>query len=414
MQKHSARRHPVCLAHARNLPNLPLGLLDLSGQIRHTKQDLQTAGIQDRNHHNASAPMRTIHTKALSPVVREVLSCPLPRLPPSPYFQFVRRKTQPLALEKGVRGACGERHRTSLVRMRQSGPMLATLVLLLAPASLHGDSPSTVVASANLYSPLAGCFEGGKSGVGGEDGAALRRVDRGRVGILTAGESQLRLRGGKGNIKAGRSKSVTRSGSPLRSASVQKKKVSRKKPMKPHNLGPAEWMKKLKRPELQRKEVSMKGFARGRKKAVFHFWTKSKIKEFTQKRIAFRAKRRDRKAMTKLQLEGNNKAEIIHAWARGWKTKFSKWLPSAAEQRALDETAAVEAREAAKKAFEEKQAAGDDAAEEGGGEDGDGEEGGENDDGGGAGDGGGGAGEEEEDDFMGGFGGGDSDGSGLF
>ena len=54
-------------------------------------------------------------------------------------------------------------------------------------------------------------------------------------------------------------------------------------------------MKKLKRPELQRKEVSMKGFAKGRKKAVFHFWTKSRIKDFTEKRVAFRAKRRERK-----------------------------------------------------------------------------------------------------------------------
>jgi hypothetical protein len=237
--------------------------------------------------------------------------------------------------------------------------------------------------------------------------------------MLAAGESQLRLRGGKGNVKAGRSKSVTRSASPvtrsvspLRSSSV--KKVRKKKRlMKPHNLGPAEWMKKLKRPELQRKEVSMKGFAKGRKKAVFHFWTKSRIKDFTEKRVAFRAKRRERKAKVKTQLVGNNNAEIIHAYARGWKVKFSKWLPSAAEQRVLDEKAAKEASAAAQKAREEKEAAGD-AEDEAAGEDGGGEEGAEGGEDGGDAGAGKGAEAEEDDDFMGGFGGGDSDGSGLF
>lgn len=293
------------------------------------------------------------------------------------------------------------------------GSSLTALVLLLAPESLHGDSPPTVSGRVISNSPVEGGLRGVEGDVRCDSSTALlmrgARDDVSEERMLAAGVSQLRLRGGKGNLKTGRSKSVTRSGSPLRSASVQK--ASKKKPMKPHNLGPAEWMKKLKHPKLQRQEVSMKGFARGRKKAVFHFWTKSRIKDFTQKRIAFRAKRRERRAMTKRQLEGNNKAEIIRAWARGWKTKFSKWLPSAAEQRAIDEVAAREASEAAKKALAEKEAAGD-AEEEGGGEDGDGED--AEMQAGGEGDGDAGAADDEEDDFMGGFGGGDSDGSGLF
>jgi hypothetical protein len=45
-------------------------------------------------------------------------------------------------------------------------------------------------------------------------------------------------------------------------------KVAKKKKrlQMPHNLGPAEWMKKIKRSELQRREVSLKGFVKGRKK----------------------------------------------------------------------------------------------------------------------------------------------------
>jgi len=176
--------------------------------------------------------------------------------------------------------------------------------------------------------------------------------------MMTPAQSQLRLRGGKGEVSAkAQSKSTTRSGSPKGkgkgwSASTKKAVKKKKRLQKPHNLGPAEWMKKIKRPELQRRDVSLKGFAKGRKKAVFHFWTKSKIKKFTEKRVAFRAKRRARFEKVQNQLEGCNKAEIIHCYARGWKTKFVKWLPSAAEQRALDETAAKEAEAAAAKVLE--------------------------------------------------------------
>ena len=227
----------------------------------------------------------------------------------------------------------------------------------------------------------------------------------------------LHLRGGKGNVKAGRSKSVSRTKSPERSASVKKAPLKKKRKQKQHNLGPADWMKKIKRPELQRRELSMKGSSKGRKKPVFHFWTKSKIKKFTEKRVAFRTKRRERKERLQNQIEGDNKAEVIHCWSRGWKTKFVKWLPSAAEQRVLDEAAAKEAAEAAKKALEEKEAAGGGDDEDGGGGEGDGGDGEGGEEGGEEAKGSApktAAAEEEEEDFMmGGFGG-DSEGSGLF
>jgi len=292
-------------------------------------------------------------------------------------------------------------------RRARNGLALASLMLLVAPLSLHGDF--VTLGSGHRDSPRSLCLR---------DSATHRSAGSSPAGALAvthvAAESQLRLRGGKGAVKkAVRSKSVTRSGSPKRSVPIKSHLLSRKRKMKAHNLGPAEWMKKLKRPELQRKEISMKGFAKGRKKPVFHFWTKTKIKKFTEDRIAFRAKRRERKEKVKTQLEGGNKSEIIHAFARGWKNKFSKWLPSIGEQRQIDEIAAKQAAADAKRKIEEKEAAG------GGDEEGDGAEGGD-EEGGGDGDEGGdvapqaAAAEEEEDDFMmGGFGG-DSDGSGLF
>jgi len=272
---------------------------------------------------------------------------------------------------------------------------LASLMLLVAPLSLHGNSMT--LGSGRSDSPLSLCLR---------DGTA--------AGSSPA-ETQLRLRGGKGTAKAAR-KPATRSGSPKKNLPVKIKShlLSMKRKMKPHNLGPAEWMKKLKRPELQRKEISMKGHAKGRTKPVFHFWTKSKIKKFTEQRIAFRAKRKERLTKVKAQLEGDNKAEIIHAFARGWKTKFSKWLPSAAEQRAIEEVAVKAASAEAKRKLEEKEAAGGD---EGGEE----AEGGEEEGGGGGEDEGGedapkaAAEEEEEEDFMMcGFGGDSDEGSGLF
>jgi hypothetical protein len=180
--------------------------------------------------------------------------------------------------------------------------VLASLLLLVAPLSLHGDA--VTLGSARRHSPSARCLGAGVAHTGLSplliSAATVQAASLGeRVGAegvwgpATAADSQLRLRGGKGNVKAGRSKSATRSASAGgRSASVKPVMKKKKKMQKPHNLGPAEWMKKIKRPEMQRKEISMKGHAKGRTKPVFHFWTKSKIKAFTEKRVAFRAKRR--------------------------------------------------------------------------------------------------------------------------
>ena len=303
-------------------------------------------------------------------------------------------------------------------RVRWGRRELLALILIATPPSLHGDAISLASGAAR---PLgAGLRTRPGCSVGADAGPAVvsraPRVEHGArsggLGAVSAAESQptLRLRGGKGNVKAGRSKSVQRSKSPLDRASVKKAEPKKRRLQKPHNLGPADWMKKVKRPELQRREISMKGMAKGRKKLVFHYWTKSKIKKWKEARVAFRTKRRERRVMVKGQLEGNNKGEIIHCWARGWKTKFVKWLPSIGEARKLAEEAEKEAAAAAKKQLEEKEAAGDgDNGEEVGEGDEGGEDGGEKTaDGGGAVGGG-----EEEEDFMGGFGGG-SDDSGLF
>ena len=304
-------------------------------------------------------------------------------------------------------------------RVRWGRRELLALLFLAAPPSLHGAAISLASGAARPLGaglrPCPGCSAGADAGP-----AVVSRAPRAEDGARSGGlcavyaaESQpamLRLRGGKGNVKAGRSKSVQRSKSPLDRASVKKAEPKKRRLQKPHNLGPADWMKKVKRPELQRREISMKGMAKGRKKLVFHYWTKSKIKKWKESRVAFRTKRRERREMVKGQLEGNNKGEIIHCWARGWKTKFVKWLPSIGEARKLAEEAEKEAAAAAKKQLEEKEAAGDgDNGEEVGEGDEGGEDGGEKTaDGGGAVGGG-----EEEEDFMGGFGGG-SDDSGLF
>ena len=235
------------------------------------------------------------------------------------------------------------------VGSRQRGIVFASILLLVAPLSLHGDSVTLDNARMSSYSPHMRSLKGFSD-------SGMCRIGTASWELMTPAQSQLRLRGGKGEVSAkAQSKSTTRSGSPKgkgKGWSASTKVVKKKRLQKPHNLGPAEWMKKIKRPELQRREVSIKGFAKGRKKPVFHFWTKSKIKKFTEQRVAFRAKRRARFEKVQNQLEGCNKAEIIHCYARGWKTKFVKWLPSAAEQRALDETAAKEAEAAAAKVLE--------------------------------------------------------------
>ena len=311
------------------------------------------------------------------------------------------------------------------------GSTLPALLLVTSLALvLHGEAVESAEAAGAAPSRPRLHLRGAAPCAGERGGVLLRgygAICHGNRGCAGAGEGAgagasvlLRLRGGKGSAKT-RSGSVTRSKSPegKRSTSLQNPKlkiggraVKAKKKQKPHNLGPAEWMKKLKRPEQQRREVSMKGCAKGRKKPVFHFWTHSKIKKFTEKRVAFRAKRRERKEKAQGQLEGINKAEVIKAWARGWRTKFQKWLPSAQEQRDLDEAAAKQALAEKEAAAAAKAAAGDEEEGDEGDEEGDQEEGqdeqGEKQAKAAAAD------DEEEDDFMGGFGGGSDDGSGLF
>jgi len=308
-------------------------------------------------------------------------------------------------------------------RVQWARRALLCALVLAAPLSLHGDAVSLGGGARRAQGVgLRPCREGGMGADAAPAAGGLAPVRRAEGGLGAGGlgaaaaaagsqPATMRLRGGKGSVKAGRSKSVQRSGSPLRSASVKKAPKKKRRPQKPYNLGPADWMNKVKRPELPRREISMKGMAKGRKKAVFHYWTKSKIKAWTEARVAFRAKRRERRAKGKEQLEGNNKAEVIHCWARGWKTKFVKWLPSIGEARLLEEAAEQEAAAAAKKKLEEKEAAGD-------GDEDEGEAGADGDEGAGDGetnavDAAGGGEEEPEEDFMGGFGGG-SDDSGLF
>lgn len=123
-------------------------------------------------------------------------------------------------------------------------------------------------------------------------------------------------------------------------------------------------MKKIK--NHKRQEVGLKGATKGRKKPTFHFWTKSKIKLYIKKEVAYRVHVRKQKA-----------ALPIKNFGRGWKTSNWKWLPSEFEKKEME----------GEKAAEEEMQAHEDREQ--------GEKGDEEEDGGG-----GGGGDDEEEEFM--------------
>mmetsp|Transcript_45976 Transcript_45976/g.144202 ORF Transcript_45976/g.144202 Transcript_45976/m.144202 type:complete len:275 (-) Transcript_45976:267-1091(-) len=203
----------------------------------------------------------------------------------------------------------------------------------------------------------------------------------------------LNLRGG--GIKAQkRSASNKRKGSASRSRSLGsngvKKKKSLKKKQPSYNLPKDGWFNKIKKPELQRPKISMKGSAKGRKKPVFHFWTKSKTKLFIAQRV--KHAKLVKKMKEKLPLK---------FMAKGVKRCKWEWLPSIREKEILE---MEEKRKAEEKAAMQAEDGNEGEGEGEGGEAAEGENEGETvakNDGGGF--------EDEDENFLMGMGGDDSE-----